>query len=124
MVGDLVRELEDRFPWLSTWFGGRLDIELPAFVVSLTLHGLLLMVLALVGYRVHQEVRREFQSEVVDNLVPSGSTYQDLDQSANQPPPESAAGSFSPNLAPSISSAPSSAGGVPVTARRRMQRES
>ena len=71
MFGDLFRDLEARFPWLSTWFGGRLEIELPAFLVSLTMHGLLLVGLAFAGYRVHQESSREFQSGVVDNLVPS-----------------------------------------------------
>ena len=36
---DLFREFEARFPWLSSWFGDRLDIELPAFLVSLTMQG-------------------------------------------------------------------------------------
>ena len=31
MVGDMVRELEARFPWLSPWLGDRLDTEVPAF---------------------------------------------------------------------------------------------
>jgi hypothetical protein len=116
VLGDLVQELEERLPWLSTWFGERLDIELPAFLVSLTMHGLLLIGLALAGYKVHQESQREFRSEVVDNLVPSDSTYQDLDQSAAPAAPEVVAGSFSPNLAMTITSAPSSAGGIPVAA--------
>ena len=54
MVGDVVRGLEARFPWLSSWFGDRLDIELPAFLVSLTMHGLLLVGLAFAGYSVHK----------------------------------------------------------------------
>ena len=62
MFGDLFRDLEARFPWLSTWLGGRLEVELPAFLVSLTMHGLLLVCLAFAGYRVHQESSREFQS--------------------------------------------------------------
>jgi hypothetical protein len=115
VLGDLVQELEERFPWLSTWFGDRLEVELPAFLVSLTMHGLLLIGLAFAGYQAHREVQREFRSEVVDNLISSESTYQDLDQSAAPPVPEPVAGSFSPNLAPSITSAPSSAGGIPVT---------
>ena len=115
MLGDLVQELEERFPWVSTWFGERLDIELPAFLVSLTIHGLLLISLAFAGYTVHRESQREFRSQVVDNLITPESTYQDLDQSASPPALEPTAGSFSPNLAPSISSAPSSAGGIAVT---------
>ena len=51
VVGDVVRGLEARFPWLSSWFGDRLDIELPAFLVSLTIHGLLLVSLAFAGYQ-------------------------------------------------------------------------
>ena len=117
MFGDLLRDLEGRFPWLSTWLGGRLEVELPAFLVSLTMHGLVLLALALAGYRVNQESAREFQSGVVDNLVPTDSTYQDLDQSANPPVPIAAAGSFAPTLAPTISSAPSSAGVVPASAK-------
>ena len=58
MVGDLVRGFEARFPWLSSWFGDRLDVELPAFLVSLTVHGLLLVSLAFAGYSVHKEVQR------------------------------------------------------------------
>jgi len=112
----MVRGLEARFPWLSTWLGGRLEIELPAFLISLTVHGLLLVGLAFAGYRVHQEVQREFQGGVMDNLVPSESTYQDLDQSANPPAPAPAAGSFTPTLAPTITLAAGSARGVPTSA--------
>ena len=119
MFGDLLRNIEARFPWLSTWLGGRLEVELPAFLVSVTMHGLFLVGLAFAGYRVNQDSSREFQSGVVDNLVPtSDSTYQDLDQTANPPAPVAAAGSFAPTLAPTITSAPSSAGVVPASATR------
>jgi von Willebrand factor type A domain-containing protein len=118
VFGDLLRNIEARFPWLSTWLGGRLEVELPAFLVSVTMHGLLLVSLAFAGYRVNQESTREFQSGVVDNLVPMDSTYQDLDQTANPPAPIAAAGSFAPTLAPTITSAPSSAGVVPTSAAR------
>ena len=116
MVGEVLRGLEARFPWLARWFGGRLDIELPALTVSLMVHGLLLAGLAFAGYQVHRESQREFRSEVVDNRLSSDSTFQDLDQSAERPAEMPAAGSFAPNLATTITSAPSSAGGVPVSA--------
>ena len=107
MFGNVFRNLEMQFPWLSTWLDGRLELELPAFLVSLTMHGLLLVCLAFAGYRVHQESSREFQSGVVDNLMPpSDSTFQDLDQSANPPALVAAAGSFAPTLAPTITTAP------------------
>jgi hypothetical protein len=119
VFGNLFRNLAARSPWLSTWFPGRLELELPAFLVSLTMHGLVLVALAFVGYRVHQESTREFQSGVVDNLMPSSdSTYQDLDQSANPPATIAAAGSFAPTLAPALTLAPASAGAVPTTAAR------
>jgi von Willebrand factor type A domain len=117
VVGDLVRGFEAQFPWLSSWFGDRLDIELPAFLVSLAVHGLLLVSLAFAGYSVHKEVqRREFNSgAVTDNLVTSDSTFQDLDQSNTPPPMEAAAGSFAPTLATTITAAPASAGATPVS---------
>ncbi len=117
MVGNMLRGLEVRFPWLAAWSGGRLDIELPAVFMSLTFHGLLLMGLAFAGYQAHQEAsQRAFRSEVVDNLVPSDSTYQDLDQSPEPMAAVPVAGSFAPTLSPTITSAPSTAGGVPVAA--------
>ena len=117
MVGDLVKGFEARFPWLSSWFGDRLELELPAFLVSLTVHGLLLVSLAFAGYSVHREAqRREFNSEVVtDNLLTSESTFQDLDQSNNPPPLEAAAGSFAPTLATTLTAAPASVGATPVS---------
>jgi hypothetical protein len=116
VAGDVVRRLDARFPGLATWAGDRLDIELPALLMSLIVHGLLLVGLAFAGYQVHREGQREFRSELVDNRVSSETMYQDLDQSADPPAPESAAGSFAPTLAPTITSAPSTAGGVPVSA--------
>ncbi len=115
MVGDFVRRLEERFPWLLKWLGGRLEFELPAFMMSLTMHGLLLACLALAGYRVRQEVRHEFRSGVDDNLVTSESTYQDLDISADPPRSVTTAGSFAPTLAPTVTSASASAGSIPIS---------
>ncbi len=116
MLGDLVQELQEQFPWTRAWLGNRLDIELPAFLLSLTMHGLLLVGLAFAGYHVHREAQREFRSEVVDNRISSESTYQDLDQTTAPPALEPVAGSFAPNLAPMITSAPSSATATPVKA--------
>jgi hypothetical protein len=109
--------LAARCSWLSQWFGNRLGVELPPFLVSISLHSLLLVGLALASYQVHQEVQREFKSEIVDNLVGSGSTYQDLDQPTSPPVSEPLAGSLAPNLAATITSAPSSASSMPVSAK-------
>ena len=82
------------------------------------MHGLVLIGLAFAGYRVNQVSRREFQSGVVDNLMsPADSTFQNLDQSANPPALIATAGSFAPTLAPTITTAPSSVGVVPASAR-------
>ena len=103
MVADLVRELAASFPWLFSWCRDRLQVELPAFLVSLTVHGLLLASLALAGYSVHKESPREFASTVVaDNLLTSGSEFQDLDQSSDPPSTETVAGSFAPTLATNL----------------------
>ena len=97
MLGGLLRELEARFPWLSIGFRTRRDAELPAFLISLTMHGILLMCLAFAGYHVQLESSREFQGGVVDNLMlSSDSTFQDLDQSTKPPSPIAAAGTFAP----------------------------
>jgi len=115
VVGGLVRELDVRCPGLATWLDDRLDIELPAFLVSLAMHGLLLVGLAFVGYHVHRQAQREFESRVVDNLVTSESPFQDLDQSASPPVSEPTSGSFAPSLAATITSVPSSAGRILVS---------
>src|SRR4051794_23705350 len=111
-----MQKLDARVPWIGAWLGDRLDLELPAYMVSLTAHAVLLVGLALAGHRVHQAVQREFRSQVPDSSLSSESTFQDLDQSAEPPALVPAAGSFAPNLAMTITSAPSSAGGVPVSA--------
>src|SRR6516225_6956544 len=107
------QDLRARFPRLSTWLGKRLEVELPAVLVSFCFHGILLMCLAFAGYRVHQESNYAFEGEVVANVPPlPDSAFQDLDQSSNAPALIAAAGSFAPNLAPTITTAPSSAGVV------------
>jgi hypothetical protein len=81
----------------------------------MTMHGLLLIGLAFATYHVRREAQRGFQSGVMDNPVLSDSTYQDLDQSADPPAPVAPAGSFAPTLAPTLTLAGGSAGGIPVS---------
>jgi hypothetical protein len=77
------------------------------------------MCLAFAGYRVHQESNRAFEGEVVANVPPlPDSTFQDLDQSSGSPSLIAAAGSFAPNLTPTITTASNSAGVVPSTTAR------
>jgi hypothetical protein len=108
-----LRRLDQQYPELSRWVGGRLDIEVPALLVSMGVHLVLLGMLATVGYAVHQEVHRDFQSRVevrpgMSDLE-SGIDFQDLDMADKPLTTEPLAGSFSPNLAPTITTTPSTA---------------
>jgi hypothetical protein len=117
-----LRQLDDRFPALSRWAGGRLDIEVPALLMSVGVHAVVLLVLATAGYAVHTEARREFQSRVVENTVSNELThsdFQDIDQSPDPPALTPAAGSFAPNLAPmTVSSPPDAAVGASAGGNR------
>src|SRR5207253_10641777 len=81
--------LDDRYPRLSHWVGGRLDLEVPALLVSLAAHFTLLLCLGMVGYAVHREVGRQFEAStgLLDTTLPDleRSNFQDLDQPANRP---------------------------------------
>lgn len=117
MLANLLRKIDVRAPWLGILLGSRPDLEVPAYMVSLTVHAMFLVLLAFAGHQVHQVVQREFRSQAPDSsLNLSESTFQDLDQSAEPPSMIAAAGSFAPNLATTITSAPSSAAAVPVSA--------
>lgn len=97
-----LRRLGDRYPRLSRWAGGRLDIEAPAVLASFGVHLALLLGLATVGYAVRRETggRIEAISAVDTGLLPDldKMQYQDLDQSAERPSLTPAAGSFAPDL--------------------------
>jgi hypothetical protein len=99
-----------------SWPRERLDLEIPAYMVSLTVHALFLVVLALVGHHVNYVVPHDLQSRMLDSaLPPSESTFQDLAQSPEFPSTIPAAGSFAPTLASTITSVPVSAGAIPAT---------
>jgi hypothetical protein len=110
-----LRRIEERHPGLAEWLGGRLELEVPAIAVSVAVHTLLLVVLGLVGYKVHKEAERRFEATTfADSSVDTkldNVQFQDLDQSADKPV-ESAAGSFAPNVATMNVKAP--AGGAPA----------
>jgi hypothetical protein len=83
--------------------------------VSLGVHALLLVCLALMGYQVQHESVRAFESPAVDTqLGAADSTFQDLDQGDEPPSQTPMAGSFAPNLGTVTVAVPTSAGGVPV----------
>lgn len=112
MLESLIRKLERRVPWT----GEHLEFEVPAYLASLTLHALFLIVLAVVGHQVHKVTPRAFRAEVVDSaLGTSESTFQDLDQGPEPPSMIPEAGTFAPNLAATVTSAPSTAGASPAS---------
>ena len=116
MLAKMLRKFDTQVPWLGTLLGSRPELEVPAYMVSLTVHALFLVLLGLVGHRVHQVVR-QFHSQVLDNaLNTSESTYQNLDQGAEAPSLIPPAGSFASNLATTIILAPNSASTNPVAA--------
>lgn len=113
----MLRRLDQRYPELSRWVGGRLDIEVPAILVSVAVHAGMLLVMATAGYAVHHNVQREFQARVSDGPIASELShtidFQPLltpDTPLTDKPP---AGSFAPNLAPTAISAPPSAAVAP-----------
>jgi uncharacterized protein YegL len=116
--GEALRRLDEQYPRLSQWMGGRLDIEVPALAVSLGVHLVLLLSLGMVGYAVHKEVGRRFEGTTgaLDTALPNleKMQFQDLDQTAERPSLTPAAGSFSPNLATVNVSAPASGGPTAV----------
>jgi hypothetical protein len=114
---EALRQLDERYPKLSEWVGGRLDLELPAITVSIAAHLVMLAVLGVVTYRVHRETARGFESVYTDASVDTkldNIQFQDLDQTADRPSLTPAAGSFAPDL--STETMPATASGGPAGA--------
>ncbi|MDR3637861.1 MAG: VWA domain-containing protein [Isosphaeraceae bacterium] len=116
MLRNLFQQLDERFPQLSRWAGGRLDIELPAFMTSVVFHVVLLLMLAMVGYGANAVVNREISSSVVDTSLSTdlsrSAEFQDLDMSDKPPTLTPQAGSFAPNLATTIKAVAGSAANI------------
>jgi len=56
VLANLLRKRDTRAPWLGTLLGNGLELEVPAYMVSLTVHALFLVLLGVAGLRVHQVV--------------------------------------------------------------------
>ena len=65
MLRDAFRRLDDACPWLSRWLGGRLDIQLPAIVVSVLTHAVILILFGMIGYAASTDRNREILSDLV-----------------------------------------------------------
>ena len=98
---ELFANLDERYPRMSEWLGGRLDIELPAIAASVAVHVSLLVMLGVTGYAVHHEASRQFEgTAAVDTSIERSldkMQFQDLDQTDKlSTTPQ--AGSFAPTL--------------------------
>ena len=70
-VRELLRRVDERYPALSRWMGGPLEVQAPAVGVSLAVHATLLVALAVTGYSASQQAARELTgSTVVDSRMP------------------------------------------------------
>jgi hypothetical protein len=99
VLRDAIRRLEECYPHLTSWFGGRLDIQLPAFGASLVTHLVLLGVFGMIAIAAHTDSRREFRSEVVDTALTDfakmdATELAAIDDTVIKP----SAGSFAPTL--------------------------
>lgn len=97
----LLKRLDERFPALSRWLGGRLDLELPAFTVSVVLHATLLTILGIMTIEASREAPREFAAVDTsgDTRLPefARNEIEDIDQ-ANKELTLTPIGSSAPNL--------------------------
>jgi hypothetical protein len=70
-VRELLMRLDERYPALSRWAGGRLDRQAPAVLASLGVHATLLVILALMGYKASQQAVTELTTtQVADTKLP------------------------------------------------------
>ncbi|MDX2038192.1 MAG: VWA domain-containing protein [Isosphaeraceae bacterium] len=101
---EMLVRLDQRFPALSEWLGGRLDTSIPAYGVSIAFHVVLIVMLALIGFaaQTDESATRTFTSEVVATELPEFSKVelQELDQPDQVVTTPSA--SIAPTLGPVI----------------------
>lgn len=69
MPRNVIARLDEQCPWLRRMFGNRLDIQLPAFGVSLLTHLVFLVTFAMIGFAANSEIRKEFKTELIDTSL-------------------------------------------------------
>ena len=96
---DLLRRLDERYPTLSRWMGGPLEVQAPALGVSLAVHLTLLVTLALVTYSATKESKPDLTARMVDSRIPDFNRVevQDIDN-ANKPMTMVAPASTAPTI--------------------------
>ncbi len=109
MLRDAIDWIYDRHPRVARWLGDRLDLQAPAWGVSVVLHVGLIGGLAMVGYAAHTQPKPpEFRTEVLNTEL---SDFARLDTAAlleMDKPTQMApvAGSFGPKTSALIVAAP------------------
>ena len=97
---DMLRRLDGRYPALSRWLGGRLEVQVPALGASVGVHVAFLVALAVVGVAASADSRRDITATVGDTRVPEFTRVevQDIDR-PDAPPTVSAPASTAPTIA-------------------------
>jgi hypothetical protein len=108
VLRDAIIRLAQAHPGLARWMGDRLDLQVPAFGVSLLTHLVLLGVLGMVGYAAHTEYAREFRTEVVSASLDDFSKLDTTALAETEKPTTMTPvlGSFGPKLSPMIVETP------------------
>lgn len=107
MLNDLYRRLDEACPWLSRWLGGRLDVQLPAILLSLLTHAVLLALFGVLTYAATTDQRAEIRSNLVeadvdDFAVLDQTEIQELENTALVP----SAAAAGPRIVPMIVETP------------------
>lgn len=111
MLNDVILWLEDRHPRLVQWLGDRVDLQLPAWGVSVVTHIVLLGSLAMVGYAAHDDTKpAEFRTEVLNTALTDfakldSAAVAEIDKPTQMAP---VAGSFGPTTSAIIIQPPPS----------------
>jgi len=112
VLHDVLKWFDRGDPEQSRWGAGRLNIEWSAVGVSVVLHGMLLLTLAMVGYAANSEGRTVLEGRIVDTTLPTleRSGFQDLDQDGERPSQQPAAGTSAPNVSTMAITVPATSG--------------
>lgn len=115
MLQNIFRRLTQAHPALERWMGGRTDTQLTAYGASFAFHLVLLLAFASIGYAVHSEQTRGFDSAVVNTALPELDRMDTTELAVTDGPTtlEPVAASSAPNVSPMIVTAPPSAATPP-----------
>ncbi len=70
MLRDVILWIEERHPRVALWLGERVDLQLPAWGVSLATHLVVLFGLGMMGLAAHEQTKpAEFRTEVVNTSL-------------------------------------------------------